>query len=74
VLAVELGKASVVEPLGGGRYGAMLDPGWAIGSKQHGGYLLVVLAKAAVAEAAAGPRARPGPPWSPAGGAAWRRW
>ena len=54
MLAVELGKASVVEPLGGGRYGAMLDPGWAIGSKQHGGYLLVVLAKAAVAEAASG--------------------
>jgi len=54
VLAVELGKASAVEPLGGGRYGAMLDPGWAIGSKQHGGYLLVVLAKAAVAEAAIG--------------------
>ena len=54
MLAVELGEASAVEPLGGGRYGATLDPGWAIGTKQHGGYLLVVLAKAAVAEAAIG--------------------
>jgi Thioesterase-like superfamily len=54
VLAVDLDKASAVEPLGGGRYGATLDPGWAIGTKLHGGYLLAVLARAAVAEAAIG--------------------
>jgi len=54
VLAVELGKASAVESLGGGRYGATLDPGWVIGSKPHGGYLLAVLTRAAVAEAAIG--------------------
>jgi Acyl-CoA thioesterase C-terminal domain/Acyl-CoA thioesterase N-terminal domain len=54
VLPVELGEASVVEPLGGGRYGATLDPGWVIGTKPHGGYLLAVLSRAAVAEAAIG--------------------
>ena len=54
MLAVELVKASAVEPLGGGRYGATIDPGWAIGTKPHGGYLLVMLAKAVVAEAAIG--------------------
>ena len=51
---MELAKASHVEPLGPGRYGAQLDPGWAIGSKPNGGYLLAVLARAAVAEAATG--------------------
>ena len=30
MLAVDLGKASAVESLGGGRYGATLDPGWVI--------------------------------------------
>ena len=54
MLAVELGKATAIEPLGGGRYGATIDPGWAIGTKPHGGYLLVLLARAAVAEAAIG--------------------
>jgi len=54
VLAVELGKATEIEPLGGGRYGATIDPGWAIGTKPHGGYLLAMLARAAVAEAAIG--------------------
>jgi len=48
---VELAKASAVEPLGDGRYGATLDPGWAIGTKPNGGYLLTVLARAAVAGA-----------------------
>jgi hypothetical protein len=56
VLAVELGKASAVESLGGGRYGAALDPGWAVGTKPNGGYLLAVLTRAAVAEAAIGAR------------------
>ncbi|HST65396.1 MAG TPA: thioesterase family protein [Mycobacteriales bacterium] len=49
---MELAKASAVEPLGDGRFGAVLDPGWAIGTKPNGGYLLVVLARAAVAGAA----------------------
>jgi hypothetical protein len=51
---VELAKASAVEPLGDGRYGAVLDPGWSIGTKPNGGYLLTVLARAAVAGAAVG--------------------
>lgn len=51
---VELAKASAVEPIGPGRYGAQLDPGWAIGTKPNGGYLLAVLARAATAEAATG--------------------
>jgi hypothetical protein len=55
---VELGKATEVEPRGGGRYAAALDPGWAIGSKPNGGYLLAVLARAAVAEAAIGASAQ----------------
>lgn len=50
---MELAKASAVEPLGDGRYGAQLDPGWAIGTKPNGGYLLAVLARAAVAETVA---------------------
>jgi hypothetical protein len=54
VLAVELGKASTVESLGSGRYGATLDPGWVIGTKPHGGYLLTLMTRAAVAEAAIG--------------------
>lgn len=56
---MELAKASAVEPLGDGRYGAMLDPGWAIGTKPNGGYLLTVLARAAVAGAAVGASAVP---------------
>jgi Thioesterase-like superfamily len=51
---VELAKASAVEPLGDGRYGAALDPGWAIGTKPNGGYLLGIMARAAAAEAAVG--------------------
>jgi hypothetical protein len=51
---VELAKATLVEPIGPGRYAATLDGGWAIGTKPNGGYLLAVLARAAVAEAAAG--------------------
>jgi acyl-CoA thioesterase len=48
---VELAKASAVTSLGQGVYGADLDPAWAIGTKPNGGYLLAVLARAAVTEA-----------------------
>lgn len=42
-----------LEPLGGGRYAAMLGERWAVGSKAHGGILLALLAKAALTEVAA---------------------
>src|SRR4051812_50164337 len=56
---VELAKASAVEPLGDGGYGAALDPGWAIGNKLNGGDLLAILAPAAGGGAAAGAGAGP---------------
>ncbi|QWF85512.1 thioesterase family protein [Amycolatopsis sp. CA-230715] len=43
--------ATAVEPrqgtASGHRFGAELDPGWAVGTKLHGGYLLAVLGRAA---------------------------
>lgn len=47
----ELAQATAVEPAGDGRYAVHLDPGWRIGTKPNGGYLLAVLARAAVAAA-----------------------
>jgi acyl-coenzyme A thioesterase PaaI-like protein len=41
--------ATVVEPLGDGRFAAELGPHWAVGPKAHGGLLLVLLAKAGLA-------------------------
>lgn len=38
-----------VEPLGDGRYGAVLGPHWTVGPKAHGGLLLVLLARAGLA-------------------------
>lgn len=38
---------------GDGRYTADIDPMWTIGGNPHGGYLLAMLARAAIAEAAA---------------------
>lgn len=40
--------ATAVKPVGKGRYAVELDPGWRIGTKPNGGYLLAVLARAAV--------------------------
>lgn len=48
---MELAKATAVEQVGPGRYAVVLDPGWSIGTKPNGGYLLAVLARAAVAGA-----------------------
>ena len=49
----ELEAATAVKPTGDDRYEAVLDPHWRIGTKPNGGYLLAVLARAAVD--AAGP-------------------
>lgn len=38
-----------IEPLGDGRYAAELGPLWTVGTKTHGGLLLVLLAKAGLA-------------------------
>ena len=38
-----------LEPLGDGRFGARLGTGWTIGPKAHGGLLLALLARAALA-------------------------
>lgn len=56
----ELAKATSTEPTGEpGRRSALLDEQWRIGPKMHGGYLLAVLAQAAVDELA--DTAWPGP-------------
>ncbi|GGP57025.1 thioesterase family protein [Saccharothrix coeruleofusca] len=49
--------ASAVRPLGDGTYTATLPAEWTVGPKPHGGFLLVILARAAVDGAA---RAMPG--------------
>src|SRR3954463_11250524 len=51
----ELAKATSTEPTGEpGRRSVLLDEQWCIGPKMHGGYLLAVLAQAAVDEIADG--------------------
>ncbi|NMO90175.1 thioesterase family protein [Actinomycetospora sp. TBRC 11914] len=51
----ELAKATTTEPTGEpGRRTALLDEQWCIGPKMHGGYLLALLAQAAVDELADG--------------------
>jgi hypothetical protein len=51
----ELAKATSSEPTGEpGRRSVLLDEQWSIGPKMHGGYLLAVLAQAAVDEVADG--------------------
>ena len=44
--------ASAVSKEGDGEYAAILDPGWAVGERPHGGYLLAVVARAALSSAA----------------------
>jgi acyl-coenzyme A thioesterase PaaI-like protein len=45
--------ASAVAKEGDGEYRATLDPRWAVGERPHGGYLLAVIARAALDSAAA---------------------
>jgi acyl-Coa thioesterase superfamily protein/acyl-CoA thioesterase superfamily protein len=52
-VVARLEVATAVRPAGAGRYEAVLDGQWRIGTKPNGGYLLAVLARAAVE--AAGP-------------------
>ena len=49
-------KATAVNRTNDGTYSVELDPGWAIGGNPHGGYLMAVVAKAAV-DAADSPHA-----------------
>ena len=42
-------KSTECRPVGDGRFEVELDAGWAIGGRPHGGYLLAILARAALA-------------------------
>jgi acyl-CoA thioesterase len=42
-------KSTECRPVGAGRFEVELDPNWSIASKPHGGYLLAILARAALA-------------------------
>lgn len=54
--------AAAIEPRGPGRYAAQLGPDWTVGPKAHGGLLLVLLVRAALARLAAdAPGATPDP-------------
>ena len=62
----ELAKATSTEPTGEpGRRSVQLDEQWCIGPKMHGGYLLAVLAQAAVDEIADAEDGTPGAPAGP---------
>lgn len=43
------GPATAVRTIGDGSYATDLSPDWAVGDRPHGGYLLVVMARAALA-------------------------
>lgn len=47
-MATPFAEASTLEGRGDGRYAGTIDPGWTIGGKPNGGYLLAMLARAAV--------------------------
>lgn len=49
VAVAPFGGATAVEPVGAGRFTAELGPYWTVGSKAHGGLLLVLLARAGLA-------------------------
>jgi hypothetical protein len=53
VAAPPFRAAVAIEPLGDGRYGAELGEHWTVGPKAHGGLLLVLLVRAALARLAA---------------------
>jgi hypothetical protein len=44
-----LREASRLEPIGEGRFDVKLDPEWTVGGRPHGGYLLTILGRAALA-------------------------
>jgi len=47
--ATAFGQATAVRPVGDGSFAAALSPDWAVGDRPHGGYLLAVMARAALA-------------------------
>ena len=53
VAAPPFRAAVAIEPLGDGRYGAELGEHWTVGPKAHGGLLMVLLVRAALARLAA---------------------
>src|SRR3954452_12819590 len=46
----EFDRATAVEPLGSGRYGAVVDPGWGAPMGPNGGYLAAIVVRALEAE------------------------
>lgn len=46
----DFAAATELKSIGDGRYGAVLDPQWAVADKLHGGYLLSLAGRAAVTE------------------------
>jgi hypothetical protein len=48
----DFAAATLVDDRGDGTFGAELDPQWSVGGRPNGGYLLAVLARAAVAPSA----------------------